>query len=429
MMAVRVGVDDGSSRGGVPVVVLAAVTVVASAASMSVSGPAPGTLAISLAFGAFVALGEVLRVGLSGDRSAAPLAAAGSLAFALLTQYEGVDVTYGIAQVVVVTTLALAVGSVPHLATGRGPRVEEFARRVLVTALIAVLFRPLLDAGLLPHQPTPALAMAMVLVALLGAVADALLAAIVRASRDHAPLRTTFPDELRALVGMGSAVGATGILIALATPLMGLWALPVFAMPLLLTWFAFRRYAGIRRTYSQTIRALARVTEVGGYSETGHARRVTALSIAVGREMGLSEAQLVDLEYAALLHDIGQLSLPEPIPGGATTMVPAAEQRRIAELGAAVVRQTGVLDRVAEIVERQADAYRPGRDGEDAGLPLESRVIRAANAFDDLVGASLESDRRLQALERLHLDTAREFDPRVVATLSRVVERSLDAVA
>lgn len=427
-MALTLDADD-AARGGVPVVVLGAVAVVASAASLSVTGLAPGTVGISVAFGAFIAFGEVLRVGLSGDRSAAPLAAAGSLAFALLTQYEGVDVTYGVAQVVVVTILALSVGSVPHFVAGRGPRADEFARRALVAALIAGLFRPLLDAGLLPHRPTPALALAMVVVALLGAVADALLAAVVRGARGHAPVRTTFPDELRALVGIGTAVAATGILIALATPLMGLWALPVFALPLLLTWFAFRRYAGIRRTYSQTIRALARVTEVGGYSETGHARRVTALSLAVGREMGLSEAQLVDLEYAALLHDIGQLSLPEPIPGGATTMVSPADQRRIAELGAAVVRQTGVLDRVAGIVERQADPYRPGRDGEDADLLLESRIIRATNAYDDLVGATLESDRRLQALERLYLDTAREFDPRVVDVLTRVVERSLDAVA
>ena len=48
---------------------------------------------------------------------------------------------------------------------------------------------------------------------------------------------------------------------------MGFWALPVFVVPLLLTQFSFRRYAAIRESSLQTIRALSRVTEVGGYTE------------------------------------------------------------------------------------------------------------------------------------------------------------------
>ena len=56
---------------------------------------------------------------------------------------------------------------------------------------------------------------------------------------------------------------------------MGLAAVAVFAAPLLVTQVALRRYAGIRATYLQTVRALARVTEIGGYVETGHSARVS----------------------------------------------------------------------------------------------------------------------------------------------------------
>ena len=97
-------------------------------------------------------------------------------------------------------------------------------------------------------------------------------------------------------------------------PWMGLWAIPVFATPLLLTQFSFRRYATIRATYLQTIRALSRVTEVGGQTETGQSRRVSRLAVTVGRELGVSERDLLDLEYAALMHDIGQLSLVDRFP-------------------------------------------------------------------------------------------------------------------
>ena len=103
-------------------------------------------------------------------------------------------------------------------------------------------------------------------------------------------------------------------------------------------------------------------------------------------------------------------------------MVSPADQRRIAELGAAVIRQAGVLERVATIVERQADPYRPA-GGLDPDLPLESRIIKTVNAYDDLVGASLEFERKQQAVERLQLSTTRDYDPRVVDVLSRIVER------
>jgi len=222
---------------------------------------------------------------------------------------------------------------------------------------------------------------------------------------------------------LGAAVAATAILIAFAADMMGLVALGLFIAPLLITQVAFRRYAGIRATYLQTVRALARVTEVGGYVEDGHARRVGQLAVAVGRDVGMSEPKLLELEYAALMHDIGQLSLRDPIPGGATVLASRKDQRRIAELGANVIGEAGVLPGVADLVRYQ---YLPWR-GPDGVPPVGSRIIRAANAFDDLVGSSAETSRAMAALERLRLDTATEYDPVVVEALARVAERRVPA--
>ena len=153
--------------------------------------------------------------------------------------------------------------------------------------------------------------------------------------------------------------------------------------------------------------------------EDGHARRVGELAVAVGRDLGMGEPELLELEYAALMHDIGQLSLRDPIPGGATVLASVADQQRIAELGASVIGQAGVLDRVAEVVRSQ---YRPWR-GPDGEPPVGSRIIRAANAFDDLIGSSAEPGRATAVLERLRLDTATEYDPTVVEALARVAEQ------
>jgi len=419
-------------RAAGPILVAAGIAVVASVAVTAERWGLPETgdlKGIPFAFALFIAVGEVLRIALPAHRQSAPLASAGAIAFALLPAFLGFPpLHYEWPLVVTVVTLGSVLGAFPGAIVGRGMHLDELARRVLTTLLAAAVFRPFIP-DLLPRTVGGRtelgwrLALAMTAAAVLAASADAVLAASVRSSQARSPFRTALVDEFRALVGISSAIAATGVLIALAAPKMGYVALPVFAIPLLLTQFSFRRYATIEATYLQTIRSLAKVTEVGGYTETGHSRRVSILSKAIAREMGVSERDIKDLDYAALMHDIGQLSLTDPIPGGATTMVAPVDQRRIAELGAEVIRQAGVLDRAALIVERQADPYRPHRGPQDDSLPLESRIIKVVNAYDDLVGASLESDRKLRAIERLQLGIDREYDPDVVDTLSRIIER------
>ena len=140
--------------------------------------------------------------------------------------------------------------------------------------------------------------------------------------------------------------------------------------------------------------------------------------MAIGRGLGMPERELLALEYAALMHDIGQLSLRDPIPGGATVLVSAADQDRIAELGADVIRVAGVLDEVADLVRCQAWPA----VGHEPPPPLGSMIIRAANAFDDMVGGSVDRDKSAAALERLRLHPV-EHDAVVVEALAEVVGR------
>jgi HD-GYP domain-containing protein (c-di-GMP phosphodiesterase class II) len=430
---------DNDMRVVGPLVILAGIVVVAAVTVVYRDRLWQNTLAddavtrTCIAFALFIAVGEVLRLTLPGGRESAPLASAGALAFALLPLWGGIDGPKGVPTplVIAVVTIGSVLGALPRAFAGRAMHVDELARRVLVTLAASLLMHQVL-VWIVPMTTTlqeqaGKVSLAAALVAAFASLVDALLAAAIRSGDQRVPLRTAVVDEARALVGIASAIAATGVLIALSYPRMHLWALPVFAVPLLLTQFSFRRYATIQATYLQTIRSLSKVTEVGGYTETGHSRRVADLAVTVGRELGMSQRDLDDLEYAALMHDIGQLSLSEPIPGGATTLVSQLDQRQIAEYGADVIKQAGVLDKVAVIVERQSDPYRPRRGTVDSGLPLESRIIKVCNAYDDLAGTSLESDRQLQALERLALGTDREYDPAVVDMLAAIVMR--DAVA
>ncbi len=372
----------------------------------------------AILFGALIAVGELLRMLMPGNREVAPIASAGSLGYALLLRVGSEPATHSAFQVVTVTACGTLVGSLPHIAVGRVPGLDAMARRILSPALVAFAFRPVAHSSLRHHWPMLITTMALTVV--LACAVEVVAAATIRAEAVRTRFGIALGDEARAKVPLCVASGATGMLIAVSTFVMGPAALLVFTAPILVTQVAFRRFAGIRATYLQTVRALSQVTEVGGYVETGHSRRVSELAVAMGRELGMTEEELLELEYAALMHDIGQLSLRDPIPGGATVLASPSEQRRIADLGAGVITKTGVLDEVAEIVRRQSEPYRAA-DG--PAPPLASRVIKVANAYDDLVGASSDRDRSAAVLERLRGDSAAEYDPTVVEALGHVVDR------
>ena len=124
----------------------------------------------------------------------------------------------------------------------------------------------------------------------------------------------------------------------------------------------------------------------------------------------MPEAALLELEYAALMHDIGQLSLRDPVPGGATVLVAREEQRRIAEYGAEVIEQARVLDTVADIVRRQSDPCRPADRGQQPPLsqPHHPRRQRLRRPGGQLGRAQPGRRRRC---ERLRLDTAVRVRP------------------
>ncbi len=412
----RGGSWQAMDSGQVLLVAAAGLLAVAAIAQVAAAGIVQAGDAV--AFGSLVALGELLRIRLPGNRESAPIAAAGALGYALLLDIGDRPAVQSALQVIVITVGGMIVGALPHLAAGRPAKLDRMASRLIAVACVAFVFRPLAPTALIRGHWWPALAV-MALLVVLAWFVDAVLSALIRAEQLRARFSVALWDELRVQLPLGAAVGASALLIAFSSEVMGLAAVWVFTGPLLVSQVAFRRYAGIRATYLETVRALSRMTEVGGYVEGGHSRRVSRLAVAVGRELGMNEPELLELEYAALMHDIGQLSLRDPIPGGATVLVslgrPAAHRR------ARRRRDTpGRRPGPGRGYRRQTER---ARAGPGASPPVASRIIRAANAFDDLVGSSADRDRASAALERLRLDTASEYDPGVIEALSKVAGR------
>jgi putative nucleotidyltransferase with HDIG domain len=379
-------------------------------------------------FGALVAVGELSRMVMPGNREVTPIGSAGAVGYTLLLMVRDEPATHSAAQIVAVTAAGMVIGALPHMAVGRSLRWEATARRLVAVAIVAAVFRPL--AGSTMTSIWWAALAAMAGCAFLWCVGDVLIAAMIRTETSGARFKAALADETRARAALSAATAAAGMLIAVATSQIGLFAPLVFSAPILAIHQAFRRYAMKQASTLQTIRAFSRSTEICGYVQNEHSQRVSKLATGIGRALGMTEPQLRDLEYAALMHDIGQLSLRDPLPDGATTLAAPDQQSHIAELSAQMIRQAGLPDRVAQIVQHHHRPYRhrqPTRHSPTSHNPeqppLASRIITVANAYDDLAGQSPNPHQRAAALKRLALEPTDTYDPTVVQALHELLSR------
>ncbi len=217
--------------------------------------------------------------------------------------------------------------------------------------------------------------------------------------------------DINVFVGLALA----GALFGELFPAIGWWALPIALLPYSFAHSAFKRFQETKVTYKQTIRALARIPEVSGLAVDGHADRTTQLATSIAMEMGLGPSQVEDVEYAALMHDIGRVSLNEP-----NVVKMGYTDDDIARWSSEIIAESPYLKRVAEDVQQQYESYRNPGEQEDPGVSIVSRIIKVSAAYDWKVHKDGRSP--LEALEGLHAGAAYDFDPDVVASLRRLLE-------
>ncbi|HTW66414.1 MAG TPA: HD domain-containing phosphohydrolase [Bryobacteraceae bacterium] len=176
----------------------------------------------------------------------------------------------------------------------------------------------------------------------------------------------------------------------------------------------------------RTIETLALAIEAKDQTTRDHLRRVQHYALEIGKEMGLSEADLNALRAASLLHDIGKLAVPEHIitkPGKLTPQ--EFEKMKIHPVvGAEILEQVNFPYSVAPIVRAHherwdGNGYPLGLAGEE--IPLGARILSAVDCLD-----ALASDRQYrralpldQAMSVVLEESGKSYDPRVVQILAR----------
>ena len=191
-----------------------------------------------------------------------------------------------------------------------------------------------------------------------------------------------------------------------------------------------RLIAALERGYLDTIRSLASAIDAKDPYTRGHSERVAALSVEIGRELGLDEPALLSLRYAGILHDIGKIGVPEQVLRKPARLTPAETTlvRSHAVVGAEIVEGIDFL-RSAEPAIRHHHERWDGKgypDGLAAGaIPLLARIINAADTWDACT-SERPYQRAYSAPEVVAiLATLRgtQIDPSVHEAILRVLQR------
>jgi len=275
----------------------------------------------------------------------------------------------------------------------------------------------------------------------------------------HDSAQRVWRERFSWLLGHYVVYGFIAAVIYEAYQPIGIWGLLVFALPLLLmreTQEAYIRHTErssrklrqaaetiqsqnvsleranklLKERSTAAMESLSATVDARDAYTAGHSRRVQALALAVGRELGLSQTELEVLGHAALFHDIGKLAIPDRIllkPDRLTDEEWKLMQRH-AEEGASIINRLGFLTDAVPAIRHHHERF-DGRGyperlvGED--IPLGARIIHVADAFDSMLSTRVYRPALMPdaAMRELREHAGRQFCPRCVGALEAIVAR------
>jgi putative nucleotidyltransferase with HDIG domain len=230
------------------------------------------------------------------------------------------------------------------------------------------------------------------------------------------------------LSGVGWAVGLTQA----TRPLVGLAVIPLLALLFVLARERTKRLAAtieLSNAYRGTALALGDVVAADDGYTGEHCRSVVVLAAAVGARLGLDSERARNLEFAALLHDVGKIAVPKEIvnkPGKLSPEEWTIIKTHTLEGQRMLDRVGGFMHEVGQIVRSHHErwdgaGYPDGLAGE--AIPLEARIIACCDTWN-----AMRTDRSYRralaydvSLHELISNSGTQFDPRVVKTLVEIV--------
>jgi len=192
-----------------------------------------------------------------------------------------------------------------------------------------------------------------------------------------------------------------------------------------------RKAQDLEEAQLDAIKALAEALESKDAYTRDHSDRALQHAVAVAEKMGLSDMQKDRLKYAAVLHDIGKIGVPENILKKPTRLTPEEYEiiKTHPEKGAEIIRHIKSLAQVVPLVlyhQEQYDGkgYPKGLAGDE--IPIESRIVAVLDAFDAMTSDRVyrKAPGRQRAVEELKRYAGTQFDPQVVQAFLEVISET-----
>jgi len=277
----------------------------------------------------------------------------------------------------------------------------------------------------------PVYAVALVAQLVFDFAATTLRAYLIEGDSPRAGLRLLAP-----VYGLDVALAPVGLLVAFASIELGpgicLLVIPLAAVLAVLSRERETRIEQaleLSAAYQGTAMLLGDVVEADDAYTGSHSRGVVELSLAVAERLGLDSRLRRNVEFGALLHDVGKIAVPKEIinkPGPLDDGEWEVMRRHTIEGEAMLDRIGGVLSEVGRIVRSSHEhydgsGYPDGLAGEE--IPIEARIVTCCDAFSAMT--TTRSYRKAMpegaALAELQACAGSQFDPEVVAAVRAVV--------
>lgn len=189
-----------------------------------------------------------------------------------------------------------------------------------------------------------------------------------------------------------------------------------------------RLYQNIRDNYLKTVRGFALAVEAKDRYTHGHSENVMKYTVVLAKHLGLPDAELENVKYAGLLHDIGKIGVSELILNKPGRLTPSEfdEIKKHPSLGANIIADVPFLRPLVPMVLHHhefydGNGYPSGIKGDQ--IPFGARILAVADAYE-----AMTSDRPYRrslsqqtALEILSSGKSKQFDPHIVDIFQEIL--------